>query len=206
MPEIGKEKNITKELRTNERIRAREVRLIDEKGGQLGIMSVRDALNFASERNLDLVEVAQQANPPVCRLIDYGKFRYEQTKRDRESRKSQNTVTLKEVRMRPKIDDHDLMVKGKAAERFLEGGDKVKMSVVFRGREMAHTDIGKAILDKMAEQLGPIATVDQSPKMEGRAMVMVLSKRPEPKKPKETKEREKVAVSVEETQAEAATS
>ena len=99
-------------------------------------MTVRDALNAAAERNLDLVEVAPQVNPPVCRLIDYGKFRYEQTKRDRESRKSQKTVSLKEVRLRPKIDDHDLMVKGKAAERFLEEGDKVKMSVVFRGREL----------------------------------------------------------------------
>lgn len=183
-----KEKNISKDLRTNERIRVREVRLIDEKGEQVGVMPTRDALNIATERNLDLVEVAPNANPPVCRLIDYGKFRYEQTKREKESRKAQKIVSLKEVRMRPKIDDHDLMVKGKAAERFLEEGDKVKMSVVFRGRELAHTDIGKEILDRMADELSRVATVDQSPKMEGKAMTMVLAKRPEKPEHKKVKE------------------
>lgn len=180
-----KEKDISKDLRTNERIRVREVRLIDEKGEQIGVMPTRDALNIATERNLDLVEVAPNANPPVCRLIDYGRFRYEQTKRERESRKAQKIVSLKEVRMRPKIDEHDLMVKGRAAERFLSEGDKVKMSVVFRGRELAHTDIGKDLLDRMADELSTVATVDQPPKMEGKSMVMVLAKRPEQKKAKE---------------------
>lgn len=138
-------------------------------------MTLRDALDVAKARNLDLVEVAPNAVPPVCRLLEYGKFRYEQTKKEREARRNQKTVSLKEVRLRPKIDEHDLMVKAKAAQKFLEEGDKVKMTVQFRGRELAHTDIGRDILDKVAENLREIGNIDQPPKMEGKSMTMLLS-------------------------------
>ncbi len=138
-------------------------------------MTLRDALDVAKARNLDLVEVAPNAVPPVCRLLEYGKFRYEQTKKEREARRNQKTVSLKEVRLRPKIDEHDLMVKAKAAQKFLEEGDKVKMTVQFRGRELAHTDIGRDLLDKVAENLREIGNIDQQPKMEGKSMTMLLS-------------------------------
>jgi translation initiation factor IF-3 len=138
-------------------------------------MSLREALDKARERNVDLVEVAPTASPPVCRLLDYGKFRYEQTKKEREARRNQKIVSLKEVRLRPKIDDHDLATKGKTAQKFLEEGDKVKLTVMFRGRELAHTDIGRDILDKVAEHLREIGNIDQPPKMEGKSMTMLVS-------------------------------
>jgi translation initiation factor IF-3 len=172
---FSKEIQISKELRTNERIKAREVRVIDDTGAQLGVMSLREALDKARERNVDLVEVAPTASPPVCRLLDYGKFRYEQTKKEREARRNQKIVSLKEVRLRPKIDDHDLATKGKTAQKFLEEGDKVKLTVMFRGRELAHTDIGRDILDKVAEHLREIGNIDQPPKMEGKSMTMLVS-------------------------------
>lgn len=130
---------------------------------------------MARDKGLDLVEVAPNAIPPVCRLMDYGKFRYEQSRKERESRKNQHVVELKEVRIRPKIDDHDLETKGRQAAKFLEGGDKVKITVLFRGREMAHPDIGKGLLDQLAEQLRPHGTIEQPPRMEGRAMSMFLN-------------------------------
>src|SRR5688572_24192818 len=130
---------------------------------------------MARERGLDLVEVAPNAMPPVCRLMDYGKFRYEQSRKERESRKHQHTIELKEVRIRPKIDDHDLETKGRQAARFLDAGDKVKLTVLFRGREMAHPDIGRGLLDQLAEQLRPHGTVEQLPRMEGRAMIMFMN-------------------------------
>jgi len=130
---------------------------------------------MARERGLDLVEVAPNAMPPVCRLMDYGKFRYEQSRKDRESRRNQHVVELKEVRIRPKIDDHDLETKGRQAARFLDAGDKVKLTVLFRGREMAHPDIGKGLLDQLADQLRPHGTVEQSPRMEGRTMIMFMA-------------------------------
>lgn len=163
------------QTRVNERIRIREVRLIDDEGNQVGIIPTRDALEMARERGLDLVEVAPNAVPPVCRLMDYGKFRYEQSRRDRESRRNQHVVELKEVRLSPKIDDHDLETKGRQAAKFLGEGDKVKLTVRFRGREMAHTDIGMGILTQMAEQLRVHGTIEQAPKMEGRAMSMVVA-------------------------------
>jgi translation initiation factor IF-3 len=163
------------QTRVNERIRIREVRLIDEAGEQVGIVPTRDALEMARERGLDLVEVAPNAIPPVCRLMDYGKFRYEQRRKERESRRHQHVVELKEVRLRPKIDDHDLETKGRQAARFLDAGDKVKLTVLFRGREMAHPDIGRGILDQLADQLRPHGTVEQSPRLEGRAMVMFMN-------------------------------
>lgn len=162
-------------IRINERIRIPEVRLIDEGGTHVGVIRTRDALDMARERGLDLVEVQPNAMPPVCRLMDYGKFRYEESRRERESRKRQKIVEVKEVRLRPKIDDHDLETKGRQAQRFLESGDKVKVSVLFRGREIAHQDIGQGLLERMAQQLGPVSVIDQTPHMEGRTMVMLLS-------------------------------
>ena len=170
------------QTRVNERIRIREVRLIDEEGQQVGIVPTFQALEMARERGLDLVEVAPNAIPPVCRIMDYGKFRYEQSRKERESRKHQHTIELKEVRIRPKIDDHDLETKGRQAAKFLDGGDKVKLTVLFRGREMAHPDIGRGLLDQLAEQLRPHGTVDQAPRMEGKMMIMFMS----PTKPKQS--------------------
>ena len=129
---------------------------------------------MARERGLDLVEVAPNAVPPVCRLMDYGKFRYEQSRKERESRRHQTTVELKEVRIRPKIDDHDLETKGRRAAKFLDSGDKVKVTVLFRGREMAHPDIGRGLLDQLTEMLRSHGNIEQPPKMEGRAMTMIL--------------------------------
>lgn len=130
---------------------------------------------MARSRGLDLVEVAPNAIPPVCRIMDYGKFRYEQSRKERESRRNQHVIELKEVRIRPKIDDHDLETKGRQAAKFLDAGDKVKMTVLFRGREMAHPDIGKGLLDQLADMLRPHGTVEQSPRLEGRTMTMMLN-------------------------------
>ncbi|MCC6793339.1 MAG: translation initiation factor IF-3 [Thermomicrobiales bacterium] len=163
------------QTRVNERIRIREVRLIDEAGEQVGIIATRDALEMARERGLDLVEVAPNAIPPVCRLMDYGKFRYEQSRKERDSRRNQHVVELKEVRIRPKIDDHDLETKGRQAAKFLDAGDKVKLTVLFRGREMAHPDIGRGLLDQLADMLRPHGAVEAAPRLEGRAMVMFVN-------------------------------
>jgi translation initiation factor IF-3 len=141
----------------------------------VGIIPTFDALQMARERGLDLVEVAPNAMPPVCRLMDYGKFRYEQSRKERESRRNQHVVELKEVRIRPKIDDHDLETKGRQAAKFLDAGDKVKLTVLFRGREMAHPDIGKGLLDQLADQLRPHGSVEQPPRMEGRTMIMFMA-------------------------------
>lgn len=149
--------------------------MIDEDGEHIGIVRTRDALDMARERGLDLVEVQPNASPPVCRLMDYGKFRYEESRRERESRKRQKVVAVKEVRLTPKIDTHDIETKGRQAQRFLAQGDKVKLSVRFRGREMAHQDIGRELLDRLSQQLNPYSVTDQGPHMEGRTMVMMLS-------------------------------
>jgi translation initiation factor IF-3 len=173
----AQEANIARPVQTrvNERIRIREVRLIDEDGNQVGIIPTRDALEMARERGLDLVEVAPNAVPPVCRLMDYGKFRYEQSRKERESRRHQTTIELKEVRIRPKIDQHDLETKGRRAGKFLDAGDKVKVTVTFRGREMAHPDIGRGLLETLAEMLQPHGSIEQPPKLEGRAMTMIMA-------------------------------
>lgn len=168
---------ISKELRVNDEIRAREVRVVDANGDQLGIMSAREALSVAGERGLDLVEVAPNAKPPVCRIMDYGKHRYEQSKRDKAARRKQKVVTVKELRMSPKIDEHDFDVKLRAADRFLKSGDKVKLSVRFRGREIVHSDLAKTKLDDLAAQLKEIAIVERPPKLEGRQMIAVLAPR-----------------------------
>jgi len=159
----------------NEQIRDRELRVIDEEGNQLGIMSSRDALQIAKEKNLDLVKIAPKAKPPVCKIIDYGKFRYEQAKKDKEARKKQTIVSVKEVRMSPNIEQHDIDTKMKNGRKFLLKGDKLKISVRFRGREMAHTSIGRAMLFQFAEDLSDIADIETRPKMEGRSMVMFMA-------------------------------
>jgi len=148
---------------------------VDDNGEQLGIMALRDALRAAAERNLDLVEVAPTARPPVCRIMDFGRFKYEQSKRDREARKKQHIVSIKEVCMTPKIEDHDFEVKVKNAEKFLREGDKVKVSVRFRGREIVHTDIAQRLLREMAATLSAVSSMEREPKVEGRNMIMILS-------------------------------
>lgn len=159
----------------NEQIRDREVRVIDDEGNQLGLMSARDAQKIAKEKNLDLVKIAPKANPPVCKIIDYGKFRYEQAKKDKEAKKKQTIMSIKEVRLSPNIEQHDINTKQKNARKFLSKGDKLKVSVRFRGREMAHTSIGREILMKFAEGLADIADVEKNPKMEGRFMTMFMA-------------------------------
>ena len=167
---------ISKEnLRINEEIRVREVRVTTAEGEQLGIMQVRDALQMAMEQNLDLVEVAPTARPPVCRIMDYGKFKYEQQKRDKEAKKKQKIVTIKEVKLRPNIEDHDFDVKKKNALRFLEDGDKVKVTIMFRGRELSHPELGRVLLVRMAKELADIANVERDPKLEGKNMIMILN-------------------------------
>ena len=163
------------ELMINGQIRDREVRLIGADGEQLGIMSAREAQAKADEAGLDLVKIAPKAQPPVCKIVDYGKFRYEQARKEKEARKKQKVIEVKEVRMSPNIDTNDLNVKVAAARKFLEKGNKVKVSIRFRGREMAHTQASKGMMDDFVEQLSDVAVVDKTPKMEGRFMVMFLS-------------------------------
>lgn len=162
------------ELFINEQIRDKEVRLIGENGEQLGIMSSREALARAQEADLDLVKIAPQAKPPVCKIIDYGKYRYELARKEKEAHKKQKTVDLKEVRLSPNIDTNDLNTKVNAARKFLSKGDKVKVTLRFRGREMAHMNQSKYILDEFTEKLSDISSVEKAPKVEGRSMTMVL--------------------------------
>ena len=174
------------EHQINEEIRDKEVRLIDSDGSQLGIVSIQQAMAVAAERNLDLVKIASleqvfavkpapKAEPPVCRVMDYGKFRFEQAKKDKEARKNQKVVDIKEVRLSAKIDIHDFEVRVKAAEKFLKGGDKVKASIRFRGREMAHTDIGLTVMQRFAEACAEFGTVEKPAKLEGRQMLMFIA-------------------------------
>ena len=162
-------------MRINEEIRIREVRVTGADGEQLGIMQTRDALRLAEEQHLDLVEVAPKAKPPVCRIMDFGKYRYEQQKRDKEARKKQKVVTIKEVKLRPNIEQHDFEVKLKSAQRFVEEGNKVKVTIMFRGRELSHPELGSEILNKMSAALGDTVTVERSAKLEGKNMTMILS-------------------------------
>ena len=159
----------------NEEIRDREVRLIDENGEQLGIVSSKEALDLAHEKDLDLVKIAPQANPPVCKIMNYSKYRFDQTKREKEARKKQKIVEVKEVRMTPNTEEHDLNTKVKSAMKFLKNGDKVKVSVRFRGRELSRTEIGKVVLDQFAERISEYGDIEKAPKMEGRSMVMFVS-------------------------------
>ena len=161
----------------NEQIRDREIRLIGEDGEQLGIMSAREAMKIAQEAELDLVKIAPAAKPPVCKIIDYGKYRYEQARKEKEAKKKQKTIEVKEVRLSPNIDVNDLNTKVGAARKFIEKGNKVKVTLRFRGREMAHMQSSKHILDDFAEQLKDVASVDKPPKIEGRNMTMFLTEK-----------------------------
>ena len=163
------------ELQINEQIRDKELRVIDSDGNQLGIMSLRQALEIAEQKNLDLVKIAPQANPPVCKIIDYGKFRFEQAKREKEASKNQRIVEIKEIRLTPNIDVGDLNTKVKNACRFLKDGDKVKVSVRFRGREVTHASLGQDLLHRFAELCADCSTVEKQPKLEGRQMLMFLA-------------------------------
>ncbi len=164
-----------KGLRINEQIRVREVRLIDDEGNQKGIVPTLEALNMAKELSLDLVEVAPQASPPVCKILDYGKYRFEMEKKLRDSRKKQKLLKLKEIRMQPKIDDHDLDFKSKYVKQFLAEGNKVKVTIRFRGRELAHTELGLDVLNEVLQRLDDDYVMEKKPSMEGRFMSMVLS-------------------------------
>ena len=176
----------------NEEILDKEVRLIGDQGEQLGIMSAKEALKIATEREMDLVKIAPGSNPPVCKVMDYGKFRFEQTKKEKEAKKNQRVIEIKEIRMSPGIGENDFNTKLKNGQKFLNDGDRVKVSVRFRGREMAHTEIGEQLLKDFAAKCADIATLDKNPKLEGRNMSMFLSPKPQtpakkPAKPKVSK-------------------
>jgi translation initiation factor IF-3 len=160
--------------RINERIRVPEVRLIDDQGNQVGVMKAADALRFAQERDLDLVEVAPEARPPVCRVLDYSKYKYEQAQKQKQARKHQQQITIREIKFRPKIAQHDYDTKKGHVERFLRHKDKVKVTIMFRGREVTHPERGVAILDRLAEELAELAVVEQRPTQDGRNMTMML--------------------------------
>lgn len=155
------------------------MRVIDPDGAQLGIMSPEEALEKARGLGLDLVEIAPTAKPPVCRIMDYGKYRYEQSKKAREAKKKQTVIQIKEIKLRPKTDEHDFQFKARHVDRFLRSGNKAKITMMFRGREMVHTELGKRLLDRLADVLKDVGQVEQSPKLEGRNMTMVLTPRPD---------------------------
>ncbi len=173
----------------NDEIHDKEVRLIGDEGEQLGIMSAEEALKIAAEREMDLVKIAPGSNPPVCKIMDYGKYRFEQTKKEKEAKKNQRVIEIKEIRMGPSIGENDFNTKLKNGLKFLADGDRVKVSVRFRGREMAHTEIGAQLLKTFAEKCADIANMDKAPKLEGRNMSMFLSPKPvtPPKKPAKPK-------------------
>ncbi len=162
-------------IRINDQIKAAEVRVIGADGAQIGIMNIKAALAHAAEANLDLVEVAPQANPPVCRVMDYGKFKYQQSKKQQEARRRQTTIQIKEVKLRPKIEEHDMAFKLKNIRRFLGQNDKTKVTMIFRGREMAYPERGHRILQQIAEALADVGVVEQGPKMEGRTMYIIVA-------------------------------
>ncbi len=178
-----------KNLRTNEQIRVREVRLIDDAGEQKGVLAIADALKMAKDLGLDLVEIAPQSNPPVCKILDYGKFKFEQEKKLKDNRKHQKIVKIKEVRMQPKIADHDLDFKSRHVRGFLLEGNKVKVTIRFRGRELAHTEIGEEVLKSVLVKIEGLYGMESPPRMEGRFMSMMLVpkapviKKPEPARP-----------------------
>ena len=168
-------KDIIKQLRVNERIIAREVRLVGEKGEQLGIMTLADAREVARKHSLDIVEVAPTSVPPVCRLLDYGKYKYEQAKKEQQARKSQKVSLLREVRLRPKIGIHDFEAKARTARKLLTEGDKVKLTLMFRGRESTHPEVGWKVLQRMVESLSEVSSMERRPIMEGRRMNIILA-------------------------------
>ena len=163
------------DLMINEEIRDREVRVVDQNGAQLGVMPVKQALDMAEEMQLDLVKIAPQARPPVCKIMDYGKYRFEQSKKEREFRKNQRVITVKEVRLSATIEDHDIDVKLKNAIKFLKDGNKVKATIRFRGRQITHSEIGRQVMTEFAERIKEYGTVDKAPQIEGRNMSMMIS-------------------------------
>lgn len=171
------EDKIISDLFINEQIRDKEVRVIGEDGEQLGIMSAKEALKLAEEAGVDLVKIAPTAKPPVCKIVDYGKFKYEQTRKEKEAKKKQKVVEIKEIRLSPNIDTNDLNTKINAAKKFISKGDRVKVTLRFRGREMAHMNTSKHILDDFAQALADVAVVDKAPKVEGRSMTMFLAEK-----------------------------
>lgn len=162
-------------MRRNERIRIPQIRVVDEEGNQLGIMATADALSVARDKGLDLVEVAPNADPPVCRIMDYGKFKYQQQKRQQEAKKKQTVIQIKEVKFRPKTDEHDYQTKLRKIKEFLEKGDRCKVTIFFRGREIVHKDRGVAVLDRVVEDTKDLAKVEQQPASEGRTMSMMIA-------------------------------
>lgn len=163
----------------NEEIRDKEVRVIDSNGEQLGIMPIKQALQLADQRQLDLVKVAPHAKPPVCKIMDYGKYKFQQSKKEKEAKKNQRVINVKEIRLSGSIEDHDLGVKARNAIKFLKSGDKVKVTIRFRGREMRHTDIGYGVMDRFTALIEEVGQVERKPKMEGRNMVMFISPKQE---------------------------
>lgn len=177
-PPLRLEPNKKDQFRANRDIRVPKVRLIDDAGTNYGVLTTRDALDRALEAGLDLVEVSPNVDPPVCKIMDFGKFKYEQQKKANEARKRQKIVELKEIKMRPGIDDHDYQTKMRNANKFLENEDKVKFTVRFRGREMAHQDLGRRVLERVQAELGDAVKLEAHPKMEGRQMVMIVAPKP----------------------------
>ena len=196
-PEVFEIANDTHQV--NEEILDSEVRLISEDGEQLGIMSAAEALKIAEEHEMDLVKIAPNSKPPVCRIMDYGKFRFEQTKKEKEAKKNQHTIDIKEIRMGPSIGDNDFNTKLKNGMKFLADGDRLKVTVRFRGREMAHTEIGEVLLNNFAERCTEIAVLDKAPKLEGKNMTIFLSPKPvtPPKKPGKAKQPKQQAAEAE---------
>jgi translation initiation factor IF-3 len=182
---LGEEDPIDKRfIRTNERIRAREVRVIDSEGNQVGVIPVHEAIRLAREKNLDLVEVSPTAQPPVCRIMDFGKYLYEMGKKEKAAKKSQKNIVVKEVKFSVNVDEHDFQTKRNHVIRFLEEGDKVKASLRFRGREMSHRELGRAVLDRVVKDVGERGTVETYPRMEGNTMHVIIAPRKEQPKPK----------------------
>lgn len=166
---------IVKEVAINWEIKAPEVRVIDPDGNQVGVLPVKEAIKIAEERGLDLVEVAPNSQPPVCRIMNYGKYKYQQSKRTQEARKHQTVIHIKEVKVRPRTEEHDFQFKLRHVKRFLDEGNKVKISILFRGREIAHPEFGKELLNRFIEGVKDVIVIEQSPRLEGRNMVMILA-------------------------------
>jgi translation initiation factor IF-3 len=177
------DEHIAKILRVNDQIRIRTVRVIDENGHQLGILPTEDALARARAAGLDLIEVSPNAQPPVCKIADYGRLKYEQSKKDKDARKKQRHFELKEVKLRPKIETHDYETKARMAERLLLDGSKIKVTIMFRGREITYTSFGRRLLDRMAEDMAPLATIEREARLEGKNMFMILAPRAVPTGP-----------------------
>lgn len=166
---------LIKELQINEKIREKEVRVINSEGEQLGVMGLKEALSMAEKQKLDLVNISPNARPPVCKIMSYGKYKYELAKREKESKKKQKIINVKEIRLTPKIEEHDLGVKAKNAMKFLKSGDRVKVSIRFRGREITHSEVGRAVMMKFVKLTEEVSSIDKMPKIEGRNMIMFLN-------------------------------